>query len=146
MKATTSVKSFGVLVFCTILVGALAVSGRGQDGKGLRQFMRQKLDHSHRLLEGLTREDYTMVAKNATALKELSEDAQWRVSPNINYLRMSNEFQDLAAETATKAKERNLDGATLAYLKLTMKCIECHKLVRDERLIGLAEHGQDRGF
>jgi hypothetical protein len=146
MKATKVVKSTGVLVLCAILLGGLAVSGRGQDGKGLRQFMRQKLEHSQRVLEGLTREDYAMVAKNATALKELSEDAQWRVSPNINYLRMSSEFQDLAVETATKAKDRNLDGATLAYLKLTMKCIECHKLVRDERLIGFAEQGQDRGF
>jgi hypothetical protein len=146
MKATTIVKSLGVLAFCTILIGGLAVSGRGQEGRALRQFMRQKLDHSQKVLEGLTREDYALIAKNARAMKQLSEDAQWRVSQNVNYLRMSNEFQDLADEVAGKAKDRNLDGATLAYLKLTMKCIECHKLLRDERLIGFAEKGQERGF
>ena len=46
--------------------------------------MRQKLDHSQKVLEGLTLEDYALVAENARALKELSEDTRWRVSPNVN--------------------------------------------------------------
>ena len=32
-----------------------------------------------------------------------------------------------------KAKAKNLDGATLAYVRLTMNCIECHKYVRDHK-------------
>ena len=51
-------------------------------------------------------EDFALIAKNATAMRELSEDARWRVSPNINYLRLSAEFQDLAGEMATKAKDK----------------------------------------
>ena len=78
-------------------------------------------------------------------MRELSEDARWRVSPNANYLRLSAEFQDVAGELAAKAKERNLDGATLAYVKLTMNCVKCHRLVRDERLISLRPGEADRG-
>jgi hypothetical protein len=86
-----------------------------------------------------------MIANNARAMRQLSEDARWQVSPKINYLRLSAEFRDLADELAAKAKGRNLDGATLAYVKLTMNCIKCHQLVRQERLVRLGPGEADRG-
>ena len=103
--------------------------------------MRQKLDRSQKVLEGLTLEDYSLVAENARALKELSEDTRWRVSPNINYLRMSAEFQDLAGEVAEKAKQKNLDGATLAYVRMTIHCVKCHEYTRDNRITRLDSRG-----
>jgi hypothetical protein len=115
------------------------VAPQGGQDRALRKFMRQKLTYSQSLLEGLALEDYNLLAKNARELKTLSEDAQWRVSPNINYLRLSNEFQDLADKLEAKAKDRDLDGATLVFFKLTNNCIACHKLVRDERLITRAD-------
>ncbi|GIW86004.1 MAG: hypothetical protein KatS3mg108_0328 [Isosphaeraceae bacterium] len=106
-------------------------------GRALRPFMRQKLAYSQAILEGMAIEDYALLVKNAKALRALSEDAQWRLSPNIHYLRLSNEFQTLADELASKAQDRNLDGVTLAFFKLTNNCVACHKLLRDERLISL---------
>jgi hypothetical protein len=35
-------------------------------------------------------------------------------------------------------RKRTSAGATLAYVKLTMNCVECHKLAREQRLISLA--------
>ncbi len=32
-----------------------------------------------------------------------------------------------------KAKDKNLDGVTLAYMDLTMSCVRCHQYVRDTR-------------
>ena len=40
------------------------------------------------------------------------------------------EFQRLSDEMDRKAKEKTIDGATLAYLRLTMNCVNCHKYVR----------------
>jgi hypothetical protein len=117
------------------LLAVLGASGQDEPRRTLRNFMRGKLAHSQKVLEGLALEDYASIAKSAKALRELSEDAQWRVSPDVNYLRLSTEFQDLAEELAEKAKAKNLDGATLAYVKLTLNCVECHKLVRDRQLI-----------
>jgi hypothetical protein len=97
--------------------------------------MRQKLEHSQRVLEGLALDDFAMIAENARKLKELSEDARWRVSPDINYLRHSAQFQDLAEELAQDAKNKNIDGATLAYVQMTVNCVACHKLVRDKQLL-----------
>jgi hypothetical protein len=115
----------------------LIASSEGQAQNPIQKFMRQKLEHAKNVLEGLTVEDFALVANNARAMRELSEDARWRVSPSVNYLRLSAEFQDLAGEMEAKAKEKNLDGATLAYVKLTMACVKCHKLVREQRLVSL---------
>jgi cytochrome c556 len=120
-----------------ILIGGLASTGLGQQRKTLPELMKQKLDQSQKVLAGLTQEDFDAVARSAQALRRISEDAQWRISPNTTYVRLTNEFQALTDELGQKAKERNLDGATVAYVKLTINCIACHKLVRDERLVRL---------
>ena len=137
MKATARKGVLIALALSGTLGAVLGAAGQDDARSGLRQFMRRKLERSQRVLEGLTREDFDLIARNAKALRELSEDAQWRVSPNVNYLRLSAEFQDLADEMAGKAKAKNLDGATLAYVRMTLNCVKCHKLVRDERLITL---------
>ncbi len=144
MKRTLKGHCLVFPVLVATLAGGLIASGQGQERSPLQKYMRQKLEHSKNVLEGLAMEDFALIAKNATAMRELSEDVRWQVSPNINYLRLSAEFQDLAGEMATKAKDKNLDGATLAYVKLTMNCIKCHKLVRDERLISLGPREEDR--
>lgn len=120
-----------------------SATAQGTQGRALRKFMRQKLEYTQNVLEGLTLEDYALIARNARALRELSQDAQWRVSPNMTYLRLSTEFQRLADEVADQARQRNLDATTQAYFRLTSNCIACHKLVRDERLLSRADPARD---
>jgi hypothetical protein len=127
----------GLALALVLAVGGTSFPVQGNQQGDLKTFMRQKLEHSQKLLEGLTLENYGLVAENARALKELSQDARWRVSPNINYLRLSAEFQDLADELARKAKEKNLDGMSLAYVRLTLNCVKCHEYTRDNRLTQL---------
>jgi hypothetical protein len=98
-----------------------------------REFMRQKLEFSKDALEGLSLEQFATIEKSAKALKKLSEAAEWEVPtiPNAtDYVALTTEFQRNADELAKQAKQRNIDGATLAYLKVTMTCIQCHKFVR----------------
>jgi hypothetical protein len=40
-------------------------------------------------------------------------------------------FQTANRELIRAAENENLDGATLAYLQLTLSCVNCHKVVRD---------------
>jgi hypothetical protein len=127
-------RGLGFSIVLLLLIGAVALRAQGKQQGDLKTFMRQKLVHSQRVLEGLTLEEYSLVAENAKAMKELSEDTRWRVSPDINYLRLSAEFQDLADELAQKAKEKNLDGATLAYVRMTLNCVKCHEYTRDNRI------------
>jgi hypothetical protein len=124
----------GTALLAALVVGGGSLRLRAEQSGDLKRFMRQKLEHSQKLLEGLTLENYSLVAEQARALKEISEDARWRVSPNINYLRLSAEFRDLAQEVAEKAKQKNLDGATLAYVRMTVNCVKCHEYTRENAI------------
>ena len=92
--------------------------------------MRQKLKHAQSLIEGLAVEDFGMIRDNARALRKVAQDAQWRVSPNLMYVKYSAEFADIADELERRATEKDLDGATLSYVRLTINCVDCHKYVR----------------
>jgi hypothetical protein len=90
------------------------------------EFTRLELDYSKKVLEGLTLEEYETIVKNARALKALSEAAEWEVAtvPNAGeYVAFTSEFQRLTDELVKNAREKNIDGATLAYLRLTMSCV-----------------------
>jgi hypothetical protein len=112
----------------------LAARGQEQRPHTRAELMRLKLEYSKNVLEGLILENYPAIIKNAQALKKLSEAAEWEVPtiPNAGeYITFTGEFQRLADELAKKAKEKNMDGATLAYVRLTLNCVNCHKYVRE---------------
>jgi len=116
---------------------ALAAAAAAQEGqprtRSRAEFMRLKLEHSKKVLEGLTLENFETVSTSAKALKRLSQAAEWEVPtiPDVSdYIVFTTEFQRLADEMDRKAKDKNVDGATLAYLRLTMNCVNCHKYVR----------------
>jgi hypothetical protein len=118
-----------------VIAGALATAW-GQKSEPRAAFMRQKLEFSRNLLEGLTREDFPQIAKSAKALKALSEAALWADSkPGLEprHRQLSVEFQELTDEIAAKAGEKNLDGATLGYLQLMANCVRCHRTIRDAK-------------
>jgi cytochrome c556 len=126
------------LVAISGLTGICSVYVYGQQEKTgkRREFMRQKLDFSKSLLEGIVLEDYNSIISNAHKLKILSQAAEWEV-PTIpdfeDYVPMTREFQQALDDMTKKAKARNLDGVTLAYFHVTSKCVSCHKAVRDPR-------------
>ena len=95
--------------------------------------MRLKLDFSKKILEGLVTEDFDAIVDGAGKLKRLSMAAEWEVPtiPNVQeYLPFTTDFQRIADDLQKSARARNLDGATLAYTRLTINCVECHKYVR----------------
>jgi hypothetical protein len=126
------------LLGLALVVAASLVAARAQDERtGSRSaFMRQKLEFAKNVLEGLTVENFDLIEKNARGMKRLSAAAEWEVAsiPNIDeYLPYTNEFQRLCDEVVKAAKEKNIDGATLGYVRLTTNCVNCHKYVRANR-------------
>jgi cytochrome c556 len=99
-------------------------------------FMRAKLGHSQNVLEGLAIEDFDLIDRGAQELSLVSEDASWQVLQTEDYARQSAEFRRSCDALRKAAKARNLDGAALAWMEVTMKCVQCHKYVRDEQAGG----------
>lgn len=102
----------------------------------VRDFMRKKLAHSQSILEGLTVDNLEQVATHAQQISLLSQAAAWQVLQTPEYSQRSTEFRRAADALTEAARKRNLDGATLAYLDVTTKCVSCHKYVRGVRIAG----------
>jgi cytochrome c556 len=129
------------------IVAAIAVSTLGlwyacradepPSPKGsVRPFMRMKLEASNKILEGLTTEDFRQVRDGAQTLHKMSSAEKWRVSNDVLYRQYSAEFNRDAERLLEKANERNLDGATLAWVECTMSCVRCHKYARAIKIAG----------
>jgi len=117
----------------------IAVAQRDKDEAGKkpagtraahREFMRKKLDSAQSVLEGLALEDFRLVTKGATELKAASSAAEFNAIKDGHYNAYATKFRRTTEKMERAAREKNLDGATLAYLDMTLSCVECHKYVR----------------
>ncbi len=108
-----------------------AADGPAVEPDKVAAFMRAKLGHADRVLEGLAVADFALIERAAQELSLASLDSNWQVLQTEDYARHSDEFRRSCNALRAAAKARNLDGAALAWMEVTMKCIQCHKYVRD---------------
>ncbi len=112
----------------------LSPGGRGDEPDALKDFMRVKLRHSQKVLEGLVLEDYETIVKNAQEMSLLSLAETWQVLQTPEYVDYSRKFRNAADALADAAKKKSLERSTLAFNQVTTKCVECHKYVRGVRM------------
>jgi hypothetical protein len=132
---------FRSLIWVLALLLALPiVGGRGEEPdkkdkqkEKVVELMRKKLKHSQLILEGVAVGDFKKISESADELVLISRDAEWATIKTPRYEIFSNQFRDNAEDLIKKAKDKNLDGAALAYVDLTLTCVKCHKYVREER-------------
>ena len=114
-------------------VALVAPQLRAQADAKTDAFMQIKLKRAQDVLRGLALEDFDNIAKNAQGLMLLSHESNWAVFQTVEYNRLSGEFRDSASRLRSAAKDKNLDGATLAYFEVTLNCVRCHKYTRTQR-------------
>jgi hypothetical protein len=121
-----------------LVVPAAPAADRPADKAALRSkvsiFMRAKLVNSKDVLEGLATEKYDLIESGAERMIVMSKAAEWRVGGESTYTQDTLEFVNAAKELIRQAKAKNIEGATLGYLQLTMDCVVCHKHVRAAKL------------
>lgn len=130
------------------LVGVSRALLRGGDSQEKQQkkeslrdkvkvFMRSKLTNSQNVVEGLAREDWDLIEAGAARMLVMSKATEWSVGETgPQYKQDTLEFVNACKQLITQSKAKNLEGATLAYLQLTMNCVECHKHVRANQRTG----------
>ena len=99
--------------------------------RSLHRFIRHKMQASNLILEGLCMDDMKSVADGAQSLLKMPSEAKWRVSNDVMYRRYSSEFVQAVEELQKEAEENDIDGASMAWVNVTMKCLKCHKWVRN---------------
>jgi len=105
----------------------------------LRKFMRQKLQASNLILEGLCTDDLQMVSEGSQTLMKMSSEERWRVSNDIMYRRYSSEFVHAVEELQKEAEDDDMNGTSMAWVNVTMKCLKCHEWVRNAILVDSEE-------
>ena len=119
------------MVACLIGITPLATAQEvAQQEDNVSKFMRVKLQHSQKVLEGLTLENYQVIAKHAQEMSLLSQATVWQVLQTPQYVRLSADFRIACDDLKKAADGKKLDAAALAYVDVTLKCIKCHKYVR----------------
>jgi hypothetical protein len=130
------VKTCSVLVGLALLLAVPGHDGQAQDPK-IRDLMHKKLTNSQKILEGIAVQDYDKIRDGADELILISKAAEWRVIKSPQYELHSNDFRASAEALSRMAQGKNLDGAALAYVDMTLSCVKCHKYVREVRMARL---------
>jgi hypothetical protein len=56
---------------------------------------------------------------------------KWVRADTPGYKRLTKDFEYANESLTHAARDKNVDGATIAYLQLTISCVNCHKIARD---------------
>jgi len=126
-----------ILTAALLALGIPVMNSHGDEKSALQKLMRKKLESAQKVLEGLSLNDFDLVAKQADELIQISKAAEWRVLKTPQYEMNSNDFRRAAETMIQQAKAKNTDGIALAYVDMTLSCVRCHKYVREVRMASL---------
>ena len=115
----------------------LAVGAMADDEKPVKEqepsfWMEQKLKYAQEILNGLAKEDFALITKNAQAMKGLNRIEYFVRQTPPNYRTQLKSFQYSVDELLRSAEHDNLDGATLGFTQMTISCVNCHKELRSQ--------------
>lgn len=129
----------GVLTIVLLMQpgSARAQNPLGEDGlvqENVAPLMRRKLDRAKNILEGLTLEQFDKIASNARSLRLLSMEAGWNVVQTEEYRKQSEDFRRACDSIEKSAQAKDIHRAALAYVALTVRCVECHSYMRENKI------------
>jgi cytochrome c556 len=130
-------KLFTIIVVSVLALGLAAVVAQSKRSRAAKEFMRDKLELTQKVLEGVATEDWDLVVAKGTKLSAMTREADWRAFENPNYEQQSQMFRQHVDSLVKAAKKKDLDAATLAYVRMTISCVDCHKAVRGKMVATL---------
>ena len=102
------------------IVGATAQSTR------LEMLMQQKREYARELFTAVTLGDWTDLERLGGGLLQITEDPAWVPLKSPEYAEYSGAFLSATQSLLNAARRRDTVAAPLAYVSLTMTCVQCH--------------------
>lgn len=122
---------FHILAGCGLVLLLVAVTqADDKPALDLSKIMEKKLELSKEILAGMVTEDFDKISSNADRLLKLAK-TQWIQNETSEYRAQLKDFWIVVDGLKTAADEKNADGATLAYVQMTLSCVKCHKYLRN---------------
>ena len=123
-------KKIGCPLLMLVVFTTLMARGDETVEKDKSYWMKKKLEYAEKILSGLATEDFEAIGKTARSMSKLSVLENWtrKSEPYRTQLKIFGYAND---ELIRMADDKNLDGCAVAYVQLTLSCINCHRVVRD---------------
>jgi hypothetical protein len=123
------IKLQGVLrVGVVALTVSVVIATASAQTVALKRLMQQKLEHSQAILAAVTTSNWGEMQRHSEALMVMN-------SPE--YARHSQAFVRAAEDLLDAARRRDLEAAPLAYVSMTLSCVQCHRYVARARIAGV---------
>ena len=117
--------------FALLFVGT-ASSQTARTGR----LMREKLQHSQRILAALVTSDYGLLQRETQALTAITQSPEWSMLITPDLRPYTSEFTKALADLSAASGRRDYDSAGASYGVMTASCIACHKHVAKSRVAG----------
>jgi hypothetical protein len=135
MSRRKNLLALGLIMLFGLAIGLswnlLAQDESKADRIARRDFMRAKMMYSSNILQGLTNHDFEAVEESANEIVGLTRAEAWLVVKDEAYQEMSEDLRVAAERLKKSAKEKNVEGSTLRFFDMTIKCIDCHEHIRN---------------
>jgi hypothetical protein len=95
-------------------------------------WMKLKLEYSQNILEGVAKADYDSIVRNGEGMQALTTIEAFMRGKMPGYAFQIEQFRDATEELIAQAKKDNLEGSALAFTKITLSCVSCHKKLRED--------------
>ena len=122
------------LIIAAALIGGVGAAFAAAQTVALDRLMRVKLEHSQQVLGAMVTSNWAELQRHSEELRRVAQDPAWEVLTTPEYVRQSAAFVRASEDLADAAKRRDGEAAPLAYVSLTMSCVQCHRYVARRRL------------
>jgi len=123
-------------VVAVMFVGLVLETGLEGQTTALNRVMRNKLADAQGVLAAVVTSNWAELERRSKALSAATDDPAWLVLKTPEYTRQSEAFVRAANDLVDAAARRDQEAAPLAYVALTMRCVQCHRYVARARIAG----------
>ncbi len=120
-------------IFFSSLLWLMTSGGavKSQETETVEKLMSLKLDHARTILESIIKQDFETLKGSSFRLGVLTASAGWKIIPTPEYNENMADFRRAVEALGEAPKRGDIDSAALAYLDMTLRCVQCHKYVRE---------------
>lgn len=95
--------------------------------------MQQKLEHSQLILASEVTSNWAEMERHSRSLLDLTNDPASIALKTPEYSKQSQAFVRAAEDLVDAARRKDGDAAPLAYVSMTLACVQCHRYVARAR-------------
>lgn len=101
----------------------------------LKRVMRDKLEHAQQILAAVVTSDWPALERQSRDLLRVADNPAWAAAfKTPMYARQSEAFLRATQDLVEAAQRRDLEVAPIAYVSLTLTCVQCHRYTARARI------------